>query len=62
MKVIPAYLMKVIPAYLMKVIMIVPDEGYFRNTSCTLNLISKFSFRKNQQKCKVDKTNVIKSS
>ena len=29
-------------AYPMKVILSVPDEGYSRNASCTLNLISKF--------------------
>jgi hypothetical protein len=30
--------------YLMKVILSVPDEGYFRNVSSTLNLISTFLF------------------
>jgi hypothetical protein len=44
MKVIPAYLMKVIPAYLMKVIPASPDEGYSRNPSWALHLISTFSF------------------
>ena len=28
----------------MKVIVSVPDEGYSRNTSCVLNLISTFYF------------------
>ena len=38
-----AYLMKVIPVtYLMKVILSLPDEGYSRNASCALNLISTF--------------------
>jgi len=31
----------------MKVIMSVPDEGYCRNASCALNLISTFSLDNN---------------